>query len=84
MSTHFSGPTTCVTNPVTTPVIEIINGFFSITTDNPVTMALTGADMGATLNRVPLAPWQSFVLMPGKVLETEQYDRQREYTVILR
>jgi len=56
-------------NTVTTPVIEIINGFFSITTDTPVTLALTGADMAATLNRVPLAPWQSFVLMPGKVLE---------------
>ena len=58
-----------VGNPITTPVIEIITGFFSVTTDSPVTMALTGADMSATLNKVPLAPWQSFVLMPDKVLE---------------
>lgn len=58
-----------VGNDITTPVIEIITGFFSITTDSPVTMALTGADMSATLNNVPLSPWQSFVMMPGKVLE---------------
>jgi allophanate hydrolase subunit 2 len=38
-------------NTITTPVIEIISGFFSITSDSPVTMALTGADMAATLNR---------------------------------
>lgn len=60
-----------VGNPVTTPVIEIITGFFSITTDSPVTMALTGADMSATLNNVPLSPWQSFVLMPGKIFELQ-------------
>ena len=58
-----------VGNEITTPVIEIITGFFSITTDCPVTMALTGADMSATLNDIPLSPWQSFVLMPGKLLE---------------
>jgi len=58
-----------VGNPITTPVIEIITGFFGITTDRPVTMALTGADMSATLNRRSLLPWQSFVLMPGKILE---------------
>ena len=58
-----------VGNDVTTPVIEIITGFFSITTDSPVTMALTGADMSARVNNAPLSPWQSFVLMPGKVLE---------------
>lgn len=58
-----------VGNAVTTPVIEIITGFFSLTTDSPVTMALTGADMSARVNNAPLAPWQSFVLMPGKVLE---------------
>jgi len=58
-----------VGNDITTPVIEIITGFFSVTTDSPVTMALTGADMSATLNNIPLSPWQSFVLMPGKILE---------------
>jgi len=58
-----------VGNDITTPVIEIITGFFSLTTDSPVTMALTGADMSATLNNIPLSPWQSFVLMPGKILE---------------
>ena len=58
-----------VGNAITTPVIEIITGFFSVTTDSPVTMALTGADMSATLNNVALPPWQSFVLMPDKVLE---------------
>ncbi len=58
-----------VGNPITTPVIEILTGLFSVTTDSPVTMALTGADMSATLNKLPLSPWQSFVLMPGKVLE---------------
>ena len=58
-----------VGNVITTPVIEIITGFFSITTDSPVTMALTGADMSARVNNGPLSPWQSFVLMPGKVLE---------------
>lgn len=58
-----------VGNAVTTPVIEIITGFFSLTTDSPVTMALTGADMSARVNNAPLSPWQSFVLMPGKVLE---------------
>ena len=60
-----------VGNTITTPVIEIITGFFSITTDSPVTMALTGADMSATLNNVPLIPWQSFVLMPDKVLDLQ-------------
>ena len=58
-----------VGNAVTTPVIEIITGFFSITTDSPVTMALTGAEMSARVNNAPLSPWQSFVLMPGKVFE---------------
>ena len=58
-----------VGNAVSAPVIEIITGFFSITTDAPVTMAITGADMYATLNDIPLSPWQSFVLMPGKLLE---------------
>jgi len=60
-----------VGNDVTTPVIEIISGFFTITTDSPVTMALTGADMSARVNNAPLSPWQSFVLMPGKVLELQ-------------
>ena len=60
-----------VGNPITTPVIEIITGFFGITTDSPVTMALTGADMSATLNGRSLSPWQSFVLMPGKILELQ-------------
>ncbi len=60
-----------VGNSITTPVIEIITGFFSITTDSPVTMALTGADMSARVNNAPLSPWQSFVLMPDKVLELE-------------
>jgi len=58
-----------VGNPITTPVIEILTGLFAVTADSPVTMALSGADMSATLNKIPLAPWQSFVLMPGKVLE---------------
>lgn len=58
-----------VGNAVTTPVIEVITGFFSISTDRPVTMALTGADMSARVNNAPVRPWQSFVLMPGKVLE---------------
>ncbi len=58
-----------VGNAVSTPVIEIISGLFSMTTDSPVTMALAGADMSARANNAPLAPWQSFVLMPGKVLE---------------
>jgi len=60
-----------VGNEVVTPVIEIITGLFSITTDSPVTMALTGADMSARVNNAPLPPWQSFVLMPGKVLELQ-------------
>ncbi len=60
-----------VGNSITTPVIEIITGLFSITTDSPVTMALTGADMSARVNNAPLSPWQSFVLMPDKVLELE-------------
>jgi len=58
-----------VGNGVTTPAIEIITGLFSVTTDSPVTMALAGAEMSATLNGKALAPWQSFVLMPGKLLE---------------
>ncbi len=60
-----------VGNAITTPVIEIITGLFTITTDSPVTMALTGADMSARVNNSPLPPWQSFVLMPGKVLELQ-------------
>jgi biotin-dependent carboxylase-like uncharacterized protein len=58
-----------VGNDLATPAIEIITGLFSLTTDSPVTMALAGADMSATLNERALDPWQSFVLMPGKVLE---------------
>jgi len=58
-----------VGNDVATPAIEVITGLFSITTDSPVTMALAGADMSAMLNGRELAPWQSFVLMPGKLLE---------------
>ena len=71
-----------VGNSVTTPAIEIIMGSFGITTDSPVTMALTGAEMSAVIDDTPVKPWQSFVLMPGKVLEINNTAGQGLYAYL--
>ncbi len=71
-----------VGNGVTTPVIEIIMGSFAITSDTPVTMALTGADMSATIGNTPVKAWQSFVLMPGKTLELKNSAGQGLYAYL--
>ena len=44
------------------PVLEIAIGGLSLIAESSATLALCGADLGATLNGQPLVPWQRFQL----------------------
>lgn len=55
-------------NPVNTAVLEmtLMGGSFQVTED--ISLAITGADMGANVDGKPVPMWQSFVLKAGQVL----------------
>lgn len=53
------------------PVLEIAIGGLSLVAESGTTLALCGADLAATLNGQPLAPWQRFEVGKGDQLAFE-------------
>ncbi|WP_163834215.1 5-oxoprolinase subunit C family protein [Spartinivicinus ruber] len=45
--------------------LEITIGMVSLEAQSPTQIAITGADLGATINNQPVRPWQSFVINKG-------------------
>ncbi|PVY70665.1 allophanate hydrolase [Tamilnaduibacter salinus] len=52
-------------NPASAPVLEIAMGGLTLMAEADVTLALCGADLGATVNDRALAPWQRVELNKG-------------------
>lgn len=52
--------------------IEITFGLFSLEAQAPTSIALTGADLGATLNDKSILPWQTYAIKQGDVLTFTQ------------
>ncbi|WP_106478458.1 5-oxoprolinase subunit C family protein [Phytohalomonas tamaricis] len=59
-------------NPLEAAVIEIALGGFALESESETTLALAGADLGATLDGEPLVPGRSFVMRPGQRLAFTQ------------
>ncbi|WP_412176347.1 biotin-dependent carboxyltransferase family protein [Halomonas sp. HP20-15] len=56
-------------NPWGTPALEIaLGGGLTLVAESDTTLALAGADLSATLDDEPLAPWQSFSVRAGQRL----------------
>lgn len=55
-------------NALDSPVIEIPLGGLTLQARSDMTLALTGADLAATLDAQPIAPWQSFQVRAGQRL----------------
>ncbi|MFP8965073.1 biotin-dependent carboxyltransferase family protein [Pokkaliibacter sp. CJK22405] len=55
-------------NPVHTSALEITFGMLKLEVTEATTIALTGADLGATIDGEPLAPWRTHQLNAGSVL----------------
>lgn len=56
-------------NPVGAAALEVTYGLLKLRALAPAAVALTGADLGATLNGAPVAPWRSYALAEGDRLE---------------
>ncbi|MFG6137121.1 5-oxoprolinase subunit C family protein [Halomonas sp. B23F22_10] len=52
--------------------LEVTLGGLALEAERELTLALAGADLGATLDDRPLSPWQRFRLRPGQVLRFAQ------------
>ncbi|GEK72910.1 MULTISPECIES: 5-oxoprolinase subunit C family protein [Halomonas] len=52
--------------------LEVTLGGLALEAERELTLALAGADLGATLDDAPLSPWQRFRLRPGQVLRFAQ------------
>ncbi len=52
--------------------LEVTLGGLELAAERELTLALAGADLGATLDEAPLAPWRRFRLRPGQVLRFAQ------------
>lgn len=52
--------------------VEITFGMFSLEAQANTSIAITGADLGATLNGNGLMPWQTYPIRKGDVLEFHQ------------
>lgn len=50
------------------PLLELTAGGVSMRFNSAMLIALTGADLQARLNEIPLAPWQSVVAPAGSIL----------------
>ncbi|HET8627250.1 MAG TPA: 5-oxoprolinase/urea amidolyase family protein [Thermomicrobiales bacterium] len=48
--------------------IPLLGPTLTLEADRPVVAALAGADLGATLDGAPLAPWRAFTWRPGQTL----------------
>ncbi|WP_417615205.1 biotin-dependent carboxyltransferase family protein [Oceanisphaera sp.] len=55
-------------NPWGTPALEITLGGLELQAEQDCSLALCGADLGATLDGAPLGCWQSFRLRQGQTL----------------
>ncbi|ATH81048.1 allophanate hydrolase [Ectopseudomonas mendocina] len=62
-------------NPLTAPVIEIVLGNFELLAEHDGYLALTGADLGASLDGQALAPGCSFPIAKGQRLRFAQPHR---------
>jgi len=56
-------------NGLNAPVIEITLGGFTLVAQDDCVLALAGADLGAQIDGVALAPWRSFRLHKGQRLQ---------------
>lgn len=56
-------------NAMNASMLEITLGNAEIAVDTPMTVAVTGADLGQTLNGAPVAGWQRIHLQPGDRLK---------------
>ncbi|MDH1261616.1 biotin-dependent carboxyltransferase family protein [Pseudomonas sp. GD03944] len=59
-------------NPLAAAVLEIPLGGLELHCQQDATLALAGADLGATLDGQPLAPWRSFRVRQGQQLKFAQ------------
>lgn len=59
-------------NPLAAAVVEIPLGGLELQCQQDATLALAGADLGATLDGQPLAPWRSFRVRQGQQLKFAQ------------
>lgn len=55
-------------NPADTATLELVGGGFACTFTDNLTIALTGAHCGATLNGSPVEPWVSLAIKAGDSL----------------
>ncbi len=56
-------------NSMACPQLEVTVGQAAFRAYDDMTLALTGADLGATVNGAPIKPWRSFQLLKGQVLQ---------------
>lgn len=59
-------------NPLGATVVEITLGNLNLVCEQDGCLALAGADLGATLDGQPLAPWRSFSVRQGQQLKFAQ------------
>ncbi|KAF1072016.1 MAG: putative protein YbgK [Pseudomonas citronellolis] len=59
-------------NPLNAAVLEIPLGGVRLLCQQPVQLALAGADLAARIDDKPLAPWRSFTLRAGEHLSFER------------
>lgn len=62
-------------NDLDAPVIEITLGGLTLIAQADCTLALAGADLGATVEGQALQPWRSFTLHQGQTLKFAQPSR---------
>ncbi|ETX12329.1 allophanate hydrolase [Marinomonas ushuaiensis DSM 15871] len=59
-------------NDTNSAQIEITFGMFSLEAQADTSIAITGADLGATLNDKSISPWRSYAIKKGDVLAFHQ------------
>lgn len=60
-------------NPVNAAQLEITYGQLSLeVTSETIKIAITGADLGATVNQRPVLPWQTYTLCKGDILKFDK------------
>lgn len=59
-------------NPANAAQLEITFGMLKLEATKPTSIALTGADLGATLNGKGILPWQTYQIQKGDLLEFHQ------------
>jgi biotin-dependent carboxylase-like uncharacterized protein len=62
-----------VANPLDAAVLEIAGGYAAFEFTEPHVIALTGADMGATLNGSDMPTWETVAVQPGDVLSLSHF-----------